>query len=213
MRGMNGFNRLNEQGGDSATRGFMVVGLLLCVGIVLACNTPPPPGPAEHDIPDAPYVIGAADVLDIRVWKNPELSIAAPVRPDGKISVPLLDDVHAAGLTTSELKELISRELQEYVTTPDVTVVVTSTLSKRAYVIGAVTRNGPISLSADTRVTDAIAAAGGFAPFANKRNIRIIRRLDGGEVEFGFNYKKYIAGDAAGTNMVLLSGDTVVVAE
>ena len=188
-----------------------VVLLGACLCLALACSTSLPPGPT--DVVRGDYVIGPADDLDIRVWKNPELSITAPVRPDGMISVPLLDDVRAAGLTTAELKELITRELKEYVAAPDVTVVVVSTASKRAYVIGAVNRNGPISLSVDTRVTDGIAAAGGFSPFANKRNIRIIRKTDEGEVEYGFNYSSYIAGKAPGTNMVLHSGDTVVVAE
>jgi polysaccharide export outer membrane protein len=159
----------------------------------------------------SPYVIGAADQLSIRVWKNPELSVDVPVRPDGKISVPLLDDVQAAGLTTEELKELITRELEEFVASPDVTIVVTNTASKRVFMLGAVARNAPVALNSDTRITDAIAAAGGFNTFANKKKVRVIRREGTEEQEFWFNYDAYVKGKAPGTNILLRPGDTVVV--
>ena len=158
----------------------------------------------------ADYVIGAGDRLSIRVWKNPELSVNVPVRPDGKISVPLLDDVQAEGFTAIELKEVITRELSEYVTNPDVTVVVEQ-IDKRVYVLGEVARKGPILLANDLRVTDAISAAGGFGTYANKKKIKIIRRTENGEVEYRFDYDAYVAGKAPGTNMLLVPGDTVVV--
>ena len=169
---------------------------------------PHPPEPPLMEKAD--YVIGAGDRLTIRVWKNMELSVSVPVRPDGKISVPLLDDVQAEGFTAIELKEVITRDLSEYVTNPDVTVVV-ETISKRIYVLGEVARQGPIFLANDTRVTDAISSAGGFGTFANKDKIKVIRRSENGEVEYRFDYDAYVAGKAPGTNLLLVPGDTIVV--
>ncbi len=134
-----------------------------------------------------------------------------PVRPDGKISVPLLNDVQAQGLTALELKEVITRDLGEYVSNPDVTVVVNAIGSKYAFVIGEVMRSGPVPLGKDVRVLDAISNAGGFGPFADKKRIRVIRRQGGGEVEYRFNYDAYVAGKAPGTNLLLVPNDTIVV--
>ena len=159
----------------------------------------------------AEYVLGAGDMLLIRVWKNPELSVQGPVRPDGKISVPLLDDVQAEGLTTLELKEVLTRDLSEFVANPDVTVVVEAIGSKHVFVIGEVARSGPVPLGKDVRVLDAISTAGGFGPFADKKRVRIIRRSGSGEVEYRFNYDAYVAGKAPGTNLLLVPGDTIVV--
>jgi polysaccharide export outer membrane protein len=188
-----------------------IVSVLLALAVSLGCAgsgmphppEPPPMGKAE-------YVIGAGDVLTIRVWKNPELSVEVPVRPDGKISVPLLDDVQAEGFTALELKEVITRDLSEYVSNPDVTVVVVA-VSKRIYVLGEVRRSGPIPLGGDVRVLDAIAAAGGFSPFADKKRVKVIRRSEDGEVEYRFNYDAYVAGKAPGTNLLLIPNDTIVV--
>jgi polysaccharide export outer membrane protein len=159
----------------------------------------------------AEYVIGAGDMLSVRVWKNPELSVDVSVRPDGKISVPLLDDVQAEGLTALELKEVITRDLTEYVGNPDVTVVVQAIGSKYVFVIGEVVRSGPVALGKDVRVLDAITNAGGFGPFADKKHIKVIRRNEGGEVEYRFDYDAYVAGKAPGSNLLLVPNDTVVV--
>jgi polysaccharide export outer membrane protein len=156
-------------------------------------------------------VIGSADRLGIHVWKNPELSVEVPVRPDGKISVPLLDDVQAAGLTALELKELLTRRMDEYVSNADITVVVRSTDSKRAYVMGEVRSPGAIVLNTELSILDVLASVGGFDTFADKDNVRIIRRTAQGEVEYGFDYGAYIAGDAPGTNIPILPGDTIIV--
>jgi polysaccharide export outer membrane protein len=193
----------------------LTLALLACLAIP-ACSMlrgsgpPPPPEPdvLERDV----YVIGHGDRLRITVWKNPELSVnEVPVRPDGKISVPLLNDVQAAGLTPEELKELLTRSLAEYVQNPDVTVVVIDILSKRVNVIGEVTRSGPIALTQDMRVLDAITVAGGFGPFADKDDIRILRRSGGEIVEYRFDYGRYLSGDAPKSNMLLQPGDTIVV--
>jgi len=179
----------------------------------LACAAPAPPSPEFEAQPkEGVYVIGAADRLRINVWQNEKLDLhEVPVRPDGKITVPLLDDVQAAGLTTDELKQTLTQELAEYIENPTVTVVVLAPLSKRAYVLGEVRSSGPISLSAETRVLDAITAAGGFTPFAKKSSVRVLRYIEGRELEYVFDYDAYVSGDAPGTNVVLRPGDTVLV--
>jgi len=177
-----------------------------------ACSSPPPPPPEASQKPATSYVIGAGDQLGVRVWKNPELSVDVPVRPDGMITVPLLSDVHAEGMTPEELSQLVTKELSEFIANPDVTIVVLQTGSKRAYVIGAVVRPGPVPLATNLRVVDAIAMAGGFGPFANRKHVRIIRHdMDSNEVTYGFDYDRYVAGKAPGTNIPLLPGDTIVV--
>ena len=189
---------------------------LLAAALALAAtacgSARPGPSPVTELVADARYVIGAGDTLAIRVWKNPDLAVDAPVRPDGNISVPLLDDVQAAGLTTLELKELITRELGEFIEAPDVTVLVNAMGSQRAFVIGEVRQPGQVALVTRMRVLDAIAAVGGFGPFANKKGVKVIRFDDqGGEVEYPFNYDSYVSGRAPGANIVLQPGDTIVV--
>ena len=122
--------------------------------------SPPPPEPdvMERDA----FVIGHGDVLRVTVWRNDELSVTVPVRPDGMISVPLLDDVQAAGLTPEELKELLTKQLAEFVANPDVTVIVIEVNSKRVYVMGGVARAGGLPLTQDMRVLDAIYSAAGM---------------------------------------------------
>ncbi len=157
------------------------------------------------------YVIGASDVLAIRVWKNEELSVEVPVRPDGRISVPLLNDVQAAGLTAGDLKAQLTEKLQEFIASPEVTVVVIQVNSKMVYLVGEVQRDQAIELNRRLRVLDAIALAGGFTPYANKGNIKIIRPDGDGTVEHKFDYNKFVKGKAPESNLVLMPGDTIVV--
>ena len=172
--------------------------------------TPPPPDPNPMARED--YVIGVTDVVQISVWKNPELTVQIPVRPDGKISVPLLDDVQAEGLTPEELKEVITRELGEYVVAPDVTVVVLQMNSRFVSVMGGVARTLRVPLTRDMRVLEAITLAGGFTTFADKGDVRVVRRTpDGSEVEYRFDYDEYVKGRAPGTNIVLRNGDMIIV--
>jgi len=189
---------------------------LLLLAILFGCQSrslsPPPidPDPMNR----SSYVVGVEDVLQISVWKNEELSVVVPVRPDGKISVPLVDDVQAEGLEAMEIKEVLTRELSEFITAPDVTVIVVEMNSRYVNVIGAVPRSGQIPIVKDLRVLEAIATMGGFALFADTRDVRIVRRQpDGSEVEYRFDYDAYIKGRAPGTNIVLRSGDTVIVPE
>lgn len=174
---------------------------------------PPPPEPTGGE--KTPYVIGPSDVLQVTVWKNPELSLQqVPVRPDGRISTPLANDVQAAGLTTDELKTVLTEKLGEYVTAPEVTVVVLAVNSRRVYVLGEVVRPGPVPLATDTRVLDAVSAAGGFSTFADRDRVKIIRRGEGGAVtEYRFSYSDFVEGTADTANMLLENGDTVVVSD
>lgn len=192
------------------------VAALIAVQLLAACAyrastpAPLPPDPDPND--REPYTIGVTDVLRISVWKNPELEVVVPVRPDGKISFPLLDDVHAEGLEVVELKDVLARELVEFIVAPDVTVIVVEMNSQFVSVLGGVARNGRVPITRDLRVVEAIALTGGFTTFANKRKIRIVRRgKNGDELEYRFDYDAYIKGRAPGTNIVLKNGDTIIV--
>ena len=198
------------------TRRVLSVLAFLLMGALWGCQSrnlsPPPldPDPMER----SSYVVGVEDVLQISVWRNEELSVVVPVRSDGKISVPLVDDVQAEGLEVMEIKEVLTRELSEFITAPDVTVVVLEMNSRYVNVIGAVPRSGQIPLVKDLRVLEAIATMGGFSLFAKTGDVRIVRRQpDGSEIEFRFDYDAYIKGRAPGTNIVLRSGDTIIVPE
>lgn len=173
----------------------------------------PPIVPADAGTPEkATYVIGPTDQLRIAVWKNPELTVTVPVRTDGKISVPLLDDVQAEGLTPEELKEVITTSLAEYVKAPDVTIVVTQMNSHTASVLGnGIVRKGLVPLQRDTTVLEAIAVMGGFTQFADKGNILVLRKTEGKTREYRFNYDAFVAGKAPGSNFLLRPGDTIVV--
>jgi polysaccharide export outer membrane protein len=183
------------------------------VGFLAACAAPLPPSPEFEAQPkEGVYVIGAGDRLRIDVWQNDRMGLKdVSVRPDGKITLPLIDDIQAVGLTTDELKAIIADELAEFVQNPDVTVVVLAVLSKRAFVMGEVRNPGPINLASRLRILDAISSAGGFSPFANKSRIRVLRYIEGRELEYRFDYDAYVDGDAPGTNIVLRPDDTVLV--
>lgn len=189
---------------------------IVCVllGAALGCRTPQPPPPEFEAAPkEGVYIIGPADRLRIDVWQNDKLALAeVPVRPDGMISVPLLNDVKAAELTTEQLKAEITTKLSEFITSPDVTVVVLRPDSKRVFVLGEVARQGPVPLATNLTVVDVISAAGGLTPFADSGDIRIIRRAaDGSELEFAFDYDAYVRGRAPGTNILLQPNDKIVV--
>lgn len=160
---------------------------------------------------DPEYIIGADDVLEIGVWKEPDISRSVPVRPDGKISLPLLNDVQAAGLTPVQLQGKITDGLKKYITDPRVTVIVSQINSRRVYVMGEVLRPGPISMLPDMTVLQALSAAGGFSQFAKLKGIYVLRYEKGRQITFPFNYKEVIRGYRGQQNMVLKPGDTVVV--
>ena len=191
-----------------AQRRLAALALLL---VLCACSTTRPT-PQAAEVPDSgPYRFGEGDQIAVRVWKNPELSVEVPVRPDGMISVPLLNDVKASGATADELTAAISTKLAEFITAPNVTVILMQS-AKRVTVEGEVQRPGPVSLATSLHVIDAISAAGGLTVFADDNDIRIIRRKpDGAELEFGFDYGAYVRGRAPGTNIALEPNDVIVV--
>jgi polysaccharide biosynthesis/export protein len=172
-----------------------------------------PRGEAPHkpvtDDPD--YVIGAQDVLDISIWKEPELSRSVPVRPDGKISLALLNDVQAAGLTPSELAAQITSGLNKFMTNPQVTVIVSQINSQRIYILGEVARPGAFVLIPGMNVLQALSDAGGFTPFANSKKIYVIREQNGKQVKLFFNYKEVLDGKRPEQNVDLKPGDTLIV--
>lgn len=156
------------------------------------------------------YVIGSDDILKISVWKEPDLTETLPVRPDGKISMPLLNDVPAAGLTPLQLKDSITEKLKKYIADPRVTVVVTAMNSRRVFVTGEVTHSGPMNLLPHMTVLQALAEAG-FTQFANLKGIYLLRNESGKQVRLPFNYKEVVKGNHPEQNIVLKPGDTVVV--
>lgn len=160
---------------------------------------------------DPNYVIGAQDVLDISVWKEAELTRSVPVRPDGKISMPLLNDVQAAGLTPMQLAAEITTNLKKFVTNPQVTVIVTQINSQRVYILGEAARPGAYPLLPGMTVLQALSSAGGFTMFANMKKIYVLRQEGGKQEKFPFNYKDVIAGKHVEQNIPLKAGDQIVV--
>lgn len=160
---------------------------------------------------DSNYVIGSQDVLDISVWKEPELTRTVPVRPDGKISLPLLNDVQATGLTPTQLAESITTSLRKFVSEPQVTVIVTQMNSQRVYIMGEVARAGAYPLLPDMTFLQALSSAGGFTQFAKLRKIYMFRTENGKEVKYPFDYKDVISGLRPEQNITLKAGDTIVV--
>ncbi|HTR48598.1 MAG TPA: polysaccharide biosynthesis/export family protein [Verrucomicrobiae bacterium] len=160
---------------------------------------------------DPSYVIGAQDILDISVWKEPELTRIVPVRPDGKISLPLLNDVQAAGLTPTQLADAITAGLKKFVTDPQVTVIVSQINSQRVYITGEVQRAGAYPLLPGMTMLQALSSAGGFTQFANLKKIYMLRTEGGKQVRYPFNYKEVIAGKDPEQNIVMKAGDTIVV--
>lgn len=156
-------------------------------------------------------VIGPDDVLVINVWKEPEVSQTVPVRPDGKISLPLIGPVMASGLTPTQLQASITRELENYLSHPGVTVIVHEVKSQRFVVVGQVAKPGGYELQTPMTVLDAIAGAGGPLEYAKLKSIYVLRTGPNGPIRLPFNYKDAIKGKNLGQNVRLQSHDTVVV--
>ena len=170
--------------------------------------------PAIRPVSAAPsdYVIGPEDVLQVSVWKNETLSRVVPVRPDGKISLPLLHDIQASGLTAMQLRDKISKALGEFMPNPEVSVIVTDVRSYRVSVMGEVQRPGVLLLRSSTTIMEAIAMAGGFRDFASPSKIVVVRKNSNGQTEkIPFNYNRAIRAGEAEDNIVLKTGDVIVV--
>jgi polysaccharide export outer membrane protein len=160
---------------------------------------------------DPDYKIGPQDVLTINVWKEPDVSREVPVRPDGKISLPLLNDVEAAGLTPMQLANSLTESLKKFISGPQVTVIVKEINSRRVYVIGEVVRAGTFPLLPKMTVLQIVSSCGGFTQFANPKKIYVLRTKDGKQTKIPFNYKEVVSGKNPEQNIELEPGDTVVV--
>jgi len=201
---------------------WLVVSVALLTGLVLvgsagaqqaAVKSAPAPGAAPPvGVPVASdYVIGAEDVLQVSIWKNEAMSRTLPVRPDGKISLPLLHDIQAAGLTPLQLRDKIAAALGEFMPNPEVSVTVMEVKSYRVSVLGEVQKPGVLQLKAPTTVMEALALAGGFKDFASPSKIIIFRKDGSGQTQrLRFNYNRAV-GNGGEENVSLKSGDVVVV--
>jgi polysaccharide biosynthesis/export protein len=175
-------------------------------------KTPSPTATVPAATVPPTYIIHPDDVLDVSVWNQPNLSFKSlPVRPDGKISLPLINDVQAAGLTAMQLGQSITQKLKSYVKDPLVTVVVTGVNSQRYYVLGEVGHAGVFPLLPGLTALQALSAAGGFSQFANTKKIYILRTVNGKQEKFPFNYKDVITGRNLQENIYLKPGDEIVV--
>jgi polysaccharide export outer membrane protein len=188
-------------------------------------NTPPPqPAPERVEAPKTlpgaqgaestgvpidprSYIIGPEDILFIRVWREPDFTGAVPVRPDGIITIPLVGDMQASGLTPDRLTGQLKQSLSEYINNPDVTVQIAQVNSKKFYITGEVNRPGTFPLVVPIRVFDAVNNAGGFRDFANQKDIVIVR----GNQRIKFNYKEVVKGKKLDQNIFLENGDTILV--
>jgi polysaccharide export outer membrane protein len=197
------------------------VTMVSAAGTALAQNPQPAPAgaPAKTGAPvvtggvELPpgYVIGPEDVLGVLFWREKELSVDAAVRPDGMITVPLLNDLHAAGLTPDALRERIQTAAGKFVEDPSVTVVVKTINSRKVFVTGNIAKPGQYPLTAPTTVMQLIATAGGLQEFADRDKILIMRTEGGKQVAKRFNYEDVMEGKNLNQNIELLPGDTIIV--
>jgi polysaccharide export outer membrane protein len=176
----------------------------------------PPAAPAQNQtaagVPlPSDYVIGPEDMLDVVFWTAKEMSHQVLVRPDGKISLPLIDDIQAAGLTPEQLATSLKKAAEQFVHDGNATVIVTEIHSRKVYIVGEVSKPGTIALGGDMTVLQALGEAGGFLEGANKGDVTIVRNDAGSERRFKFNYNDVLRGKNIRQNIKLLPGDTILV--
>ncbi len=178
-----------------------------------AATQKPPASPAvpEGITPPPDYVIGAEDVLDVIVWREKDLSAQVMVRPDGMVSLPLLNDVQAGGLSVEQFRERVATAVTKFVESPSVTVIVTTINSRKVYVTGEVVKPGTYPLTAPTTVLQLLAAAGGPTAFADVKDISVLRTTNGKTVRLPFNFKEVARGRKMEQNVLLRPGDTVII--
>jgi polysaccharide export outer membrane protein len=195
-----------------------VVGVVLSLVVIYGCTVPvshlteAQAAAAAVARPDQDkYLLGPEDALEISVWKEPELTKQLLVRPDGKITYPLIGEVQAAGRTVKQLQEEILRRLGKYVTDAHVTVILLKTQNYKVYVTGKVNKPGEFVIGKPVNVMQAISMAGGLTPFASPGSIMVLRSVGGKEEVYPFNYKEVARGQFLGQNRTLMPGDVVVV--
>jgi polysaccharide export outer membrane protein len=196
---------------------FVISTCMFLGAVICAQNSPAKDTAKDSSAPtptasqaSATYVIGPEDTLYVNVWKEADLTATLPVRADGMISLPLLNDVQAAGLTPMQLAASITDKLKKYVSDPRVTVTVTQMNSQRVYVTGEVSHSGAMALTPDMTVLQALSSAG-FTQFANTKGIYVLRSENGQQKKYPVNYKKLIKGEDSSSNIMLKPGDTIVV--
>jgi len=168
------------------------------------------PRPTDPVVPPG-YVIGTDDLLSIVYWKDKEMSADAKVRPDGRIALPLINEVQVAGLTPEQLQKRLTEESKKYMEDASITVVVREINSRKVFITGEVNKPGPYPLTSATTVIQLISLAGGLRDYANAKNIMIMRSEGGRQVALKFNYKDVASGRNLAQNVELKPGDTVVV--
>jgi polysaccharide export outer membrane protein len=167
--------------------------------------------PGNRGAPDD-YQIGSGDTLQISVWKELDVSVpSVVVRPDGKITVPLIKDVEVGGLTTRQAESLITEGLSKFYSDPNVTVVIAAINSKKVYIIGSVRKEGPLPYTYGMTVMQALSEAGGLTDYARRKKIYVLRTAGGREYRLDFNYDEVVRGERMEQNVLLLPGDTVVI--
>jgi polysaccharide export outer membrane protein len=187
-------------------------GVLAQAGAPPAARPPAPPATASAtSAAPAGYIIGPEDVLTFNFWREKDLSTEVTVRPDGRITLPLLNEFEAAGLTPDQLREKVMAVADRYVQDPNLTIIVKTINSRRAYITGMVNKPGPYALMSPTTVVQLIAMAGGLQDYADKKNIVIMRTENGKAVSYRFNYKEVIDRKNLKQNIELKPGDTVIV--
>ena len=201
-------------------RAFLTILILFCLAMPCLAQGNPTPidrtqgAPAASSVPAATteYLVGPADILDINVWKEPELSKSLlAVRPDGMISMPLIGVVMVSGLTPSQIQDLLAEKLHRFLSVAQVTVTVAEIKSKVVYITGEINKPGVYPIITPTDVLQLIIKAGGLTPFARSKSIVILRVADGKQQKLTVNYKKLLQGAYLDQNIFLLPGDTVVV--
>ena len=160
---------------------------------------------------DKDYRVGAGDMIEISVWKEPEVSTTVTVRPDGKISLPLVNDLVVSGMTPMQIQEIVAEKLDPLIKLPNVTVIVRQINSKKVYVLGMVNRTGSYQITQPTTVLQILTEAGGLQPYAKEKSIYVLRVESGRQQKFPFNYKDVVQGKKIEQNIFLQPGDTVVV--
>ena len=188
----------------------MLFVLMVLSSNVSAVGQEPPPSAPATDMP-AEYVIGLGDQLQIMVWKEPELTQTLSVRIDGRISLPLIGDVEAAGKTIRGLKKILEEKYTVVIAEPAVSVMLAQSKSWRYYIIGKVARPGEFPIDFPITVLQAIAQSGGFQEWAKTDKISIVRREDGRETIVPFNYEALVNGQNLQQNALVKPGDTIII--
>ncbi len=170
-----------------------------------------PPVPVTVPPPPPDYVVGPDDVLQVLFWKEKDVSAEVVVRPDGMISLPLLNDVQVVGLTPDQLRDKVTELAKKYIEDPTVSIIIRTINSRKVFITGQVAKPGPYPLGAPTTVLQLIAMAGGLGDFADQKKIAVMRVENGKPVRYPFNYKDVIKGKNLKQNIVLKPGDTVIV--